>query len=156
MANQTYAQDVQTLEKILDEWEKDSVIDQTAPNDSLAKNKSNHAKYLRILARNSINIDKADEDYKEMRRLRLAYYEGTLTQAELAQQGWSQYLAKAPKTSTQRDELLESDPLLVEIMKRKKVYENIVKCCELILKEINSSHYSIKAYMDWELRIRQG
>lgn len=152
----TLEEDVATLEKILAEWDADSVIDKTAPNESLAANTANHAKYLKTLSRNTLNIDRADEDYKEMRRLRSAYYDGSLSKQELDNQGWTQYLGKSPKISSQREELLDSDPLLLQISKRKKVYENIVKVCELILKEINSRHYSIKAYMDWELRIRQG
>lgn len=152
----SYEEDVTTLNKLLEEWDKDSVIDRTQPEKSSADNMSHHAKYLRIHARNKLNIEEADQEYKDMKRLRSAHYDGTLLPEELKARGWNVYLGKSPKTITQREELLETDPLLMEILKRKKVYETIVQAAEFILKEINSRHYSIKAYMEWEMKIRNG
>jgi hypothetical protein len=152
----TYEDDKKILTDLLDEWERDAVIDKAAPNETCADNSKLHAKYLKILARHSININESEQEYLDMRRLRTAFYEGTLTKAELDSQGWTQYLGKAPKVNAQRDQLLESDPFLMEIKKRQKVYAQIVDTCERILKEIHGREFMIPAFMNWEMRIRQG
>lgn len=150
----TFEEDVQSLENILSNWEIDSRFDATTPNDNIKKNQDNHTKYLKILARNKINLIRADDEYKEMRGKRIAYYEGALSKQELDALGWDQYLGKSPKISAQLENLLSSDPFLMEIVKRKKAYETIIEATEYIMKEINSRHFSIKAFIDWEIRIR--
>jgi len=152
--SKTFESDEQLLENILSDWEKDSVFDTTMPNDNIKKNQDNHTKYLKILARNKVNLIRAEDEYKDMRGKRIAYYEGTLTKAELDKLGWTPYLGKAPRISAQREDMLATDPLLMEIQKRKKIYETIIEVCEYIMKEINSRHFSVKAYIDWEVRIR--
>src|SRR5687767_13855507 len=152
----TYADDRKILDNILSEWEKDSVVDKACPNETAAANSQLHAKYLRILANHTLNIDGAKEEYLDMLRLRTGYYDGALTKEELEKQGWTQYLGKSPKTIHTRKELLDSDPLLMEILKRKKVYEVIVETCQAIIKEIHGREFMIPAYMNWEMKIRQG
>lgn len=152
----TIEEDKKVLENLLTEWEKDSKVDKASPNESAAEISSLHAKYLRILSKNTINIHEADKEYKRMRRYRAAYYDGLLDAKTLNHFGWDQYLGKAPRVSSHREELLNHDEYLLQIIARREIYELIVANCEKIIKEINSRHYTIKAFMEWEMRIRNG
>jgi hypothetical protein len=152
----THEQAKKILDDLLADWVNDSKIDKAMPADAAAENSSLHAKYLKVFANHELNIKEAEREYLKMRRIRLAYYEGTLTEEELKKYGWQQYLGKAPKTASQKEELLNSDPYLMEITKCKEIYEIIVDKCERILKEIHGREFMIPAYMNWEMKIRNG
>jgi hypothetical protein len=152
---QTFEEDKKVLDQVLEDWKNDSILSKTDPSQSLIDNMAFHAKYLKILSVNALNVKKADDEYRVMRRLRASYYDGSLEQSLLKKYNWEPYLGAKPKISSQKEELLSADEFLIDIEKRRKVYEIIVDNCEKIIKEINSRHYSIKAYMDWERTIRQ-
>jgi hypothetical protein len=152
----TLDEDKAVLDKLLDEWDQDSKVDKSCPNETAAEISSLHAKYLRTLSKNTLNAQEADKEYLTMKKLRTKYYGGEMTQAELTKLGWEQYLGKSPRVSSQWDDAMKTDPFLLEIEQRKKVYELIVANCEKIIKELGARHYTIKAFMDWERTIRNG
>lgn len=154
--SRTLAEDKAVLDKLLDEWANDAKIDKACPNETAAEISSLHAKYLRTLSKNTLNMHEADKEYSTMQKLRAKYYGGELTKDELVKYGWDQYLGKTPRIASQWAEILKTDPLLLEIEQRKKVYELIVQNCEKIIKELGSRHYTIKAFMEWERSIRTG
>lgn len=150
------AKDSAALDEVLATWQKDSVVDKAQPNEDMANIGSLHAKYLRILSTHKLNCKKAEKDFLEMKRLRAAYYEGTLTEDELKKRGWEQYLGRAPRSSATRDHILETDEYLLTIAQRKVIYEQIVEVCQYILKELNNRTWELREFMQWERTIRNG
>ena len=82
---------MENLEQVLKHWEKDTVIDQTEPGKELLKIPTLHNKYLSILTKHKIASKKAHFDYLRMRKVRLDYYSGRLSQDELAEYGWEPF-----------------------------------------------------------------
>lgn len=142
------------LTRILDDWDNDSIIDKTSPNDSIAVIGNLHAKYLRVLATHNLNASKIIDEYNKMKTARMAYYDGSISLEDLQSHCWEPWLGPAPKIKTQMDSRLESDPYLLAIMSRKRIYEEVVKVCEAILKELNNRTWQLKSYMQWEMNIR--
>ncbi len=148
-------EDNDILNKILSDWEKDSVVDKTAPNETIAEIGKLHAKYLRTLAQHRLNVKKAERDYKETKQLRSSYYDGTLEESELKKRNWTPYLGKSPKILSQRQDLLDADEYLNAILQRKCIYEEIVSVCESIIQQLNWSRTNqLKEFMAWERTIR--
>lgn len=152
----TLVEDKKLLQDLLDEWKKDTPVDKAAPNETIAEIGNLHAKYLRILSHHTLNIYEADKEYLTMKRLRVSYYNGSMTEAKLKELNWEPYLERAIKANSLMIEALSTDPFLLEITERKKVYELIVANCEKIIKELQSRHYSVSKFMDWEMKIRNG
>ena len=76
------------LEKILEEWEKDAVIDQTEPSKELIRIPVLHSKYLNVLTKHKLASKKVNFDYLRMRKIKTEYYSGKLSQEELDEYGW--------------------------------------------------------------------
>ena len=50
---------------------------------------------------------------------------------------------------------MEADEDLNKFIASRMMYEEIVSCCELILKELHSRTFQLKSFIDWE-RFVQG
>ena len=79
------------LEKILHEWEKDAVIDQTEPGKELIRIPLLHSKYLNFLTKHKMASKKVNYDYLRMRKVKWEYYTGKMSQEELAEYGWEPF-----------------------------------------------------------------
>lgn len=136
------------LEQLIEMWMKDSVVDETELGREATKISKLHATYLKILSLNSVRVKKVENDYKKMRALRTRYYDGKMSEEELTENGWEQYL-HSHRLNSQKENLLEGDPILVEILAKKVYHEEIVNFCTAVLKELNSRTWQIKTAVDW-------
>ena len=80
------------LDEILKYWENDSVIDSTEPGKELLKIPTLHNKYLKILVSHRLAMKRVNFEYSRMRKIKEEYYNGSLSQEELEEYGWSQFL----------------------------------------------------------------
>lgn len=137
------------LEDILKLWETDSVIDSTEPGKELLKIPTLHNKYLKILVKHRLAMKRINFDYARMRRVKEEYYNGSLTQEELDEYGWEQFLLNV-KTKYGIDKYLESDKDLIRLLEKKMYHDEAVAVCESIMQELKSRHWELKSYIDWE------
>jgi hypothetical protein len=138
---------MENLEQILKYWERDAEIDQTEPGKELIRIPTLHNKYLSILTKHKIASKKAHFDYLRMRKVRLDYYAGRLSQDELAEYGWEpfQFVLK-----TDINAYLEADTNLIKLLEKKVYHEETVSVIESIMNELKQRTWQLKEYCAWE------
>ena len=135
------------LEKILENWEKDSVIDQTEPSKEILKIPLLHSKYLNILTKSKLLSKKAHFDYLQLKKKKWEYYTGKLSQDELSEMGWEPF----PFVLKSDINLyLESDGDLIKILQKKMIHDEIVSVVETIMTELKSRTFQLRDFISWE------
>ena len=124
-----------SIEKVLESWEKDSVVDITEPSRELVKIPLLHSKYLNVLTRSKLASKKAQFDYLQLKKKKWEYYTGKLSQDELKEFGWEPF----PFTLKSDINLyLESDVDLIKLLQKKIIHDEIVSVVEAIMTELKS------------------
>jgi hypothetical protein len=138
---------MENLEQILKHWEKDAEIDQTEPGKELIRIPILHSKYLSILIKHKIAAKKAHFDYLRMRKIRLDYYAGRLSQEELEEYGWEpfQFVLK-----TDLNAYLEADNDLIKLLEKKVYHEESVSLIESIMSELKQRTWQLRDFISWE------
>lgn len=135
------------LEKILENWEKDSVIDQTEPSKEILKIPLLHSKYLNILTKSKLLSKKAHFDYLQLKKKKWEYYTGKLSQDELKEMGWEPF----PFVLKSDINLyLESDGDLIKLLQKKMIHDEIVSVVETIMTELKSRTFQLRDFISWE------
>lgn len=135
------------LEKILEEWEKDAVIDQTEPSKELIRIPILHSKYINVLVKHKMASKKANFDYLKLRKLKWEYYTGKLSQEELEEHGWEpfQFTLKSDINT-----YLESDKDLIRLLEKKVYHDESVSVIEAILNELKQRTWQLRDFISWE------
>ena len=136
-----------TLDKILQNWEKDSVVDQTEPSKELLKIPLLHSKYLNSLTKQKIVSKKIYFDYLQLKKKKWEYYSGKMDQEELSERGWE------PFQFTLKSDInlyIESDTDLIKILQKKVIYDEMISALESIMNELKQRTWQLRDYISWE------
>lgn len=138
---------METLEQVLKHWEKDVEIDQTEPGKELLRIPVLHNKYLSILTKHKIASKKAHFDYLRMRKVKIEYYSGRMSQEELEEHGWQpfSFVLKSDISA-----YLEGDSDLIKMLEKKVYHEECVSVIESIMNELKNRNWELKSFIDWE------
>ena len=129
-------------------WEQDCRIDETNLGRAAARVPELHAKYINILSTVKLQLRKAESDYLRLRKLKQAYYKGELSQEELSELGWEQYLHNRP-LKNEMDEVINSDEDVIKIVDKVEYIKTILYQLEQIIRSINSRTWDIKSSIEW-------
>ena len=136
-----------SIEKVLESWEKDSVVDITEPSRELIRIPLLHSKYLNVLTRSKLASKKAQFDYLQLKKKKWEYYTGKLSQDELKEFGWEPF----PFTLKSDINLyLESDVDLIKLLQKKIIHDEIVSVVEAIMTELKSRTFQLRDVIGWE------
>jgi len=136
-----------SIEKVLESWEKDSVVDITEPSRELVRIPLLHSKYLNVLTRSKLASKKAQFDYLQLKKKKWEYYTGKLSQDELKEFGWEPF----PFTLKSDINLyLESDVDLIKLLQKKIIHDEIVSVVEAIMTELKSRTFQLRDVIGWE------
>lgn len=138
---------MENLEQILKLWETDADIDQTEPGKELLKIPKLHNKYISILTKHKIASKKAHFDYLRMRKTKVDYFQGRLSQEELDEKGWEpfQFVLKSDINT-----YLEGDGDLIKLLEKKVYHEEAVSVLESILSELKQRTWQLRDFIAWE------
>lgn len=138
---------MENLEQVLKLWEKDAEIDQTEPGRELLNIPKLHNKYLTILTKHKIASKKSHFDYLRMRKIKVDFFQGRLTQEELSEYGWEpfQFLLKSDINT-----YLEGDNDLIKLLEKKVYHEEVVSVLESIMSELKSRTFQLRDFIQWE------
>jgi hypothetical protein len=137
-----------TLVEILDEWDKDSSINEAELGHEATRNPMIHAKYVRMISQTKLSLRKAESDYLTVRKTKWRYYRGEMGKAELDELGWNQYQGRIP-TKSDMDEFLNCDPDLIRYTDKIQYFTVVKETLDSILKELNSRTWNIKTAVDY-------
>ena len=137
------------IDALMEEWLKDSAVDETEPGRETAKIPVLHAKYLRILTHHNLICKKLTADYNKLKRIKFEYYSGDLNNPEdLAHYGFVPMDKKLLKSSVPT--YVDSDDDLNNILMKKMVHQEIVDFCTSVMKELNNRTFQLGNIIKWE------
>jgi len=138
---------MENLEQILKLWEKDTEIDQTEPGKELLKIPKLHNQYLSILTKHKIASKKAHFDYLRMRKIKIEYYSGRMSQEELTANGWEPF---SFVLKSDINAYLEGDLDLIKMLEKKVYHEECVSVIESIMNELKQRTWQLRDFISWE------
>ena len=138
---------METLEQVLKHWEKDAEMDQTEPGKELIRIPVLHNKYLSILTKHKIAAKKSHFDYLRMRKVKIEYYSGRMSQEELEEHGWQpfSFVLKSDISA-----YLEGDNDLIKMLEKKVYHEECVSVIESIMNELKQRTWQLRDFISWE------
>lgn len=139
------------LEKLVEDWAADSVINTIEPGQEIVRIPVLHSKYVSQITAHSISLKMKKFDFQRKKKLKVEYYSGRLSKEQLKELGWEQFqfVLKSDINS-----YLESDDDLIELSKKMIANEEAVTFCTAVCKELNSRTFQLREYMSWEKFIR--
>lgn len=136
------------LDDLKKEWEKDSEIDETKLSQESLSTPRLHSKYLGILMDTKQKLIRKKYDYTQLKLLKIRYYKGELTKAELEEYGWDQWQYNKPLKSEMND-ILEGDEDLITEKLKLEYLEAVVYFLESVLGSIKNRGFDIKNAITW-------
>ena len=129
-------------------WQQDCNIDDINLDKESLNTPNLHAKYVVILSTAKLNLQKERSDYYKLRRYKWRYFRGEMSQRELDDLGWEQYLGSKP-LKNEMDEHLDGDFDLIKKKDKIAYWETVVDFVERVLRSINSRGWDIKNAIEW-------
>ena len=107
-----------------------------------------HGKYLNILSYHRMLSRKFVKDYESLKLTKTQYYLGELPYEDLQARGWEPEQRTIGKPSLPL--YMDADEDLTNLLIKKMVHDEIVDLCTLIIKELNSRVYALRAFIEWK------
>lgn len=136
------------LDEIQTMWVNDSQIDRTELGEESLRIPQLHSKYYNLFSAERMALRKMEQEYKELYRVKFEYYNGTISEEDLKENGWEPFQLRILKSDTniylQSDKDLGRSELRMELQKEK------VEFLESIIKNLPARGYQINAAISWE------
>jgi hypothetical protein len=139
-----------TIEELMKMWAEDSQVDETEPSRELAKIPNLHSKYLKIRANHSLIVKNQTIAYASRKKVLWEYFSGDLNNPE----DLSKYKLEPLEKKVIRQDIalyLDSDEELTKITIKRMIHQEMVDCCDSILKELSNRTYQISNIVKWEI-----
>jgi hypothetical protein len=135
------------IERIKELVEIDLKIDGTELGDESIRIPQLHSKYLNIYHDECLILRKLDVDFKILRKQKWEYYNGKMSQQELATLGWEPFGHRILKQDL--DIYLESDTDIIKHESKIDLQKAKVEYLDSILKGINNRNWVIRNAIEW-------
>lgn len=135
------------IERIKEMVETDLKIDGTELGDESIRIPQLHSKYLNIYHDESLILRKLDVDLKILQKQKWEYYNGKMSQQELATLGWEPFGHRILKQDL--DIYLESDIDIIKYGSKIDLQKAKVEYLDSILKGINNRNWVIRNAIEW-------
>ena len=136
-----------SLENLITQWEKDSVIDQTEPGKELTRIPLLHNQFNKYMALHNLATKRAALEYDRVKKLKWLYYSGKLDQDDLDKLGWE------PFRFTLKSDIsvyIDGDDDLIKLKTKKAYHEEAANFCVNVMKELNNRTWQLKEFIGWE------
>lgn len=135
------------IERIKEMVETDLKIDGTELGDESIRIPQLHSKYLNIYHDECLILRKLDVDLKILQKQKWEYYNGKMSQQELATLGWEPFGHRILKQDL--DIYLESDTDIIKHGSKIDLQKAKVEYLDSILKGINNRNWVIRNAIEW-------
>ena len=135
------------LEEIQEFWNADREIDITELATESVRIPQIHDKYLKIYIDERIRLKGLQFELTKLVRLKTDYYAGKLTQEELEELGWEQFLERLLKNEIST--YIEADDDIIKLKKNIVLLEEKIHYLDSIIKMISNRGFQIKSAIDW-------
>ena len=131
------------LEKILEMWKKDSVIDDVLIDQAALKIPQLHQKYLTLHSEYVLLAKKKAQDLKKLQHKKTLYYSGRATPEEYKEP----FEYKVMKSDVPNWVAVDDEVQRVEL--KLEYYYATIKVLEDILKQVHQLSFNIKNVIEW-------
>jgi hypothetical protein len=136
-----------SLENLITQWERDSVIDQTEPGKEIVRIPLLHNQFNKYMALHNLATKRAILEYDRVKKLKWLYYSGKLDQSDLDKLGWE------PFRFTLKSDIsvyIDGDDDLIKLKTKKAYHEEAANFCVNVMKELNNRTWQLKEFIGWE------
>lgn len=141
------------LEEILDEWGKDSAIDQIMLDNTALTIAKMHHKYYSVLSRERLRLSKLEAEMKTLKLDKYEFYVDGPTQEQI-EKGWK-LPAKGKIIRSDSSMYLEADQDIIRKNLELAYQREKLEVLESIIKTINNLGFHVKTAVDFR-RMSQG
>ena len=138
------------MKTILEEWEKDCVIDDMNLDESSRITPALHAKYLQLLSNHKLMLKRAEFKQKELLKDKWLYYNGKMTQEEVETRGWDPDPFDGLKIMKgEMDYYYDADPDIQRSEEKIQYYKVTIDTLTDIIDNIKWRHQTIGNIIKW-------
>ena len=133
------------LSELQDQVDRDLKIDDTELDMESIRTPQLHNKYLKLYTKYSLQLKRAQDDYKTLYRWKWEYYTGKATPDVYLEQPFDLKVLKADVSM-----YLDSDKDVQELGQKEAYLQVIVTYLEKVLREINNRNWTIRNTIEWK------
>jgi hypothetical protein len=137
-----------TLDEIFAEWSKDCVIDKMELDNQSIETPKLHSKYLKFYAIERMTLQKLEQDYKILFKLKNEYFGGTLDMDTIKEQGWEPNSKMILRSDIGMH--IDADPDIQKLTLRIGLQKEKISTLDSILKTIANRGFQIKNAIDFQ------
>jgi hypothetical protein len=138
------------MKTILEEWERDCVIDDINLDESSRITPTLHAKYLQLLSNHKLMLRRAEFKQKELLKDKWLYYNGKMTQEEVKTRGWDPDPFDGLKIMKgEMDYYYDADPDIQRSEEKIQYYKVTIDTLTDIIDNIKWRHQTIGNMIKW-------
>jgi hypothetical protein len=131
-------------------WEEDCKIDKMRLDETSLNTPILHAKYLKLLAEAKLSFKRVDNDHNLLMKDKWLWYNGKLSQEEIAAKGWNPDPFDGLKVlKGEMEHYYESDPEIQASQDRLTYYRTVIETLSEIISSLNWRHQNIKNIIEW-------
>ena len=139
------------LEDILNEWKKDSVIDQMALDDASAITAKLHSKYLEFHSLTKLQLKRREHEQASLLRDKWLYFNGKMDKAEMDKRGWPYDPFNGLKVmKADMEYYFNADPDMQKQEETIEYMKTLLNTLEEIIGVIKWRHQSISNIIKWK------
>jgi hypothetical protein len=135
------------VDEILEEWSKDSRIDQSKLDIEALKVSELHHKYYKMFIPEKIKLKKMKEDLKLLKKLKWEYYNNNLSPEECKDLGWEPLRKKILKTDV--DRFIDADSQIIEDTLKIAIQEEKAAVLQDIIASLRTRSFNLRVAMDF-------
>lgn len=137
-----------TLDEILDEWKKDSKIDDAAVDQESLAIPTLHHKYLKIYTGENLLFKKMSTTHDVLILNKQEYYAGRMCQEDLDAFGWEPFPHRVIKQDLAR--YLDGDADIINSRLKNEYQKEKIETLRSILSTINNRSFHINNFIKWQ------
>jgi hypothetical protein len=127
-------------------WADDAPIDETNLVGESKKIPLLHSKYYSFYYKEVLRVKKLKAEYKELERLKREYYDGSMDEITLREQGWKPFQLKVLRNDL--DKYIQADKDVIKLSLTIDFHTANANYLEDIIKTIHSRNFVIKNMID--------
>ena len=133
------------LSELQDQVDRDLKIDDTELDMESIRTPQLHNKYLKLYTKYSLQLKKAQDDYKILYRLKWEYYTGKADPDVYQEHPFDLKILKSDVGI-----YLDADKEIQEVGQKEAYIQAVVTYLEKILREINNRNWTIRNTIEWK------
>lgn len=139
------------IEKILLEWQSDSVINDNKLDQTSVNTAKLHAKYLQWLSLAKLQLKKAQINQKSLLKDKWLYYNGKMSQAQIESRGWDYDPFDGLKVMKgDMDYYYDSDKDIQKTEEKIAYFKTLVETLQEIVETLRWRHQTIGNIIRWK------